>query len=307
MQPGRGPRPPQILDELLTTEEAAAQQRAAAYRQALVVCSRVRAGRERAAVQAARLGYEQLLHRFDPGRRRPVQAGEGLLLLAVVVAGVNVLDGVELGPPLAGSRLLLATLAANVAWLTLTWIAGVAGREQHWTVATCAAGGASLLALLLAAVHGTDPRRGWPTAWGEDYRSSTYGILLGVLLLALGTGAAVLIAHTEPAACCIARYRWHRARARYEAAWERQLASTQAASAATAAWLGLVRRYAGETAGGDHDVVEATVALASDLLANGRPGSPPAMPSATGLSPCATLQRPRPAPAHGARGRDRAG
>lgn len=285
MQPGREPGPWQLLDELLTGPEAVTRQKDAADHHALAACSSSEADRAGAVAQAAQRGYERLVHGLDPWHRRPVQVGEALLPLGVLAAGANVVNAVELGPPLAGSRLILATLAANVVWLTLTWRAALAGREQRWTTVASAAGGAGLLALLLAAVHGTDPGRGWLTAWGEDYRSTAYGILLGLLLLALGACAAFLIAHVEPMPCFAARHRWHRARASYQVAGKRKLVSTQAALAARAAWLDLVRSYARETAGEDQDVVEATVALASDLLTYGRPGFPPAMPLATRPGP----------------------
>ena len=276
MQPDHGPKPSQILDELLTRREAAALQQEAAHRWALAVCSAIKAGRERARLRTAQLGHERLVHRLDRWHRRPVQAGEGVLVLGVLAAGMNLLDTVELSPPLAGSRLLLATLAANVVWVTMASLAGLAGRARRWAMVAPATGAAGLLALLLAAIHGASSRRGWITAWGQDYRSTVDGILFGLLLLALAAGAAVLIAHIEPATCSVARHRWRRARVRYEAAVESKLADARAASAAMAAWLGLVRSYASEAAG-DEEVVEATVALATDLLANGRPGFPPAM------------------------------
>jgi hypothetical protein len=158
MPPGRDPRPSHILRELLTRREAAALQQEAAQRWALAVCSAIKAGRERAAAQTARLGYEVLLHRPDRWHHGPLEVGEGVLLLAVLAAGVHVLDVIQLSPPLAGSRLLLATLATDVVWLTLAWFAGLAGRARRWVMiapATCAA---SLLALLLAAVHGASSK-----------------------------------------------------------------------------------------------------------------------------------------------------
>jgi hypothetical protein len=330
MRPGHGPRPSQILGELLASREAAARQEQAADCRALAVDSTIKANRELAAVETARLGYEWLLHRLDPWQRRPVQVVEGVSLLAVLVAGVNVINTIELGPALAGVRLVLATFAANIAWLTLAWSAALAGRDQRWSTVASAVSGASVLAFTLAAVHGTDPTRGWPTALGEDYRSTVSGILLGLLLLALGAAAAVLIAHTEPVSCFVARRRWHRARASYQIAVKRKRADSEAASAAAAEWLDLVRSYASEATGGDQDIVEATVALASALLTNGRPSFPPAMllPPRSGqgrgsqrartddrpsrqarprFSPCAGPQRPPRAPGHDAPGRARAG
>ena len=279
MQPGRGPRPFEILRELLTRKDAAELQQAAARSHAVAVCSGIVADRKGDAVQAAHLGYyERLAQRGGRRHHRPVQFEEGVLLLGVLVAGANVVDAYELSPPLAGLKLVLAALAANAIWLTLTWLAASAGRERRWAIVASAAAGASLLALLLAAVHGTKPSRGWPTIWGEHYGSTAHGIQLGLLLLALGVGAAVLIAHTEPASCFTARRRWHQAHARYEAAVAKKRADSDAASAAVAAWLGLVRSYARDTARANQDTVEATVALAADLLTNGRPGLPPALP-----------------------------
>jgi hypothetical protein len=278
MQSGRGLGPSQILDELLAIPGAAGLQKQAAQCRALAVCYEGRVERLRVMARATQRGYERLVHRLDPWRRRRVQFGEGVLLLSVLVAGVNLADTVELGPPLAGLRLILATLAANAAWLTLTWLAALAGRERRWTTVAWAAGAASVLAVLLAAVHGSSPHRGWPAGWGADYPSTAYGILLGLLLVALSAGAAVLIAYLEPASCAVARRRWHRALATYWAAQESKLADTRAAETATAAWLDLVRSYASEATGGSQDAVEATVALASDLLRNNRPGYPPARP-----------------------------
>jgi hypothetical protein len=279
MQPGRGPRPSQILHELLASHpQAASLQAEAANRRALVMCSGIKAGRELAADQAAGLGYERLQRQLDPRHRRPVHMGQGLLLLGVLAAGLTVLDAIELGPLLPGVRSVLPTLAVTAVWLTLSWLAALADREKHWTSVASAIGGAVVLMLLLAAVHGVNLRRGWPTAWGRTYGSTVSGILFGVLLLVLGAGAAVLIARIEPTSCSVARHRWHRARASHEAAVEEELADVQAASVATAVWLGLVRSYASGAAGRDQNVVEATVALASALLENGRPGLPPPLP-----------------------------
>ena len=279
MQPGRGPSPSQILHELLASHpEAASLQAEAAHRRALVMCSGIKVGLELAAVQAARLSYERLQRRLDPRRRRPVHMGRGLLLLGVLAAGLTVLDAIELGPLLPGGRSVLPTLAVTAVWLTLSWLAALADREKRWTIVASAIGRAVVLMLLLAAVHGVNLRRGWPTAWEQTYGSTVSGILFGVLLLALGAGAAVLLAHIEPASCSVARHRWHRARASYEATVEEELADVKAASVATAAWLGLVRSYASGVAGGDQKVVEATVALASALLENGRPGVAPPLP-----------------------------
>jgi hypothetical protein len=279
MRPGRGPRPSQILHELLASHpEAASLQAEAAYCRALVMCSGIKTDRKHAAVQAAQLGYERLRHRLDPRHRRPVHLEQGLLLLGVLGVGLTVLDVIELGPLLPGVRSTLVTLAVTAVWLTLSWLAALASRGKRWTMVASAIGGATLLALLLAAVHCINPGRGWPAAWGDIYGSTVLGILFGVLLLGLGAGAVVLIAHIEPTSCSVARHRWHRARASYEAAVEEGLADVRAASVATAAWLGMVRSYANGIAGSDQGLVEATVALASALLENGRTGLPPPSP-----------------------------
>lgn len=276
MQPAHDPRPSQILHELLVSHpEATSLQTEAAHRQGLVMCSGVKADREFAAVQAARLDYEQLRRRLDPRHRRPVHLGQGWLLLGVLAAWLTMLNAIELGPLLPGVKSVLPTLAVTAVWLTLAWLAALAGQEKRWTMVASAIGGAAILMFLLAAVHGINLRRGWPTAWGQTYESTVSGILFGVLLMVFDIGAAVLIAHIEPAPCFVTRHRWRRARASHEAAVEEELADIQAASVATAAWLGLVRSYASGVEGWDQNVVEATVALASALLENGRPGHPP--------------------------------
>ena len=100
---------------------------------------------------------------------------------------------------------------------------------------------------------------------------SALGILVGVFILALVTGAAVLIAHMEPASLLVARWRWHRARAAHDVAVKTERDDVAAAAVATEAWLGLVRTQAAASAGDDEQLVHETVTLAVALLGSGRP------------------------------------
>jgi hypothetical protein len=276
MQPGHNPTPWQILHELLTRHpEAASLQAEACHCRALSICSAARVARRLAAVQAARLAYEQLRHRLDPRRRRPIHFGVGSLLAAVLGMGLTVLDGLELGAFLPGVSSVVPTLAATAVWLTLAWLAALPGREHRWTMVAPAVGGAVLLALLLAALHDISLRPGQRTVWEHIHGSMVLGILFGIFLLVLAAGAAVVIARMEPASLSVARYRWHRTRASYDQAAGVELADAEAESVAREAWLGLVRTYASEAAAGDQHLVEQTVDLAEALLEHGRPGLPP--------------------------------
>ena len=71
--PDRPLRPSKILRELLTGhQEAASLLGEASHRQALAQESAARVARRFAALQAARLYYEELRHRLDPRCRRTV-------------------------------------------------------------------------------------------------------------------------------------------------------------------------------------------------------------------------------------------
>lgn len=256
---GHTPTPAQIIGELLTGHpEAASLQGEASHRQALAVCSAALVGRLFTVAQAARLGYDELGHRLDARRRHPVHFGVGLLLLAVLGAGLTMLDAFEL----SGTRSFLLALAATAVWLTVAWLAALASQEKRWAPVAAIIGGAVFLGLLLVFLHGLGHRgRG----------GSVLGTLVGVFILVLVTGAAVLIARMEPASLLVARWRWHRARAAHKAAVQRERDDVEAATVATEAWLGLVRTQASASAGDDEHLAHETVALAADLLGSGRP------------------------------------
>jgi hypothetical protein len=254
-----GHTPSQIIGELLASHpEAASLQGEASHRQALAVCSAALVGRLFTEAQAARLGYDELRHRLDARHCHPIHFGVGLLLLVMLGAGLTMLDAFEL----AGSRSVLLALAAAAVWLTLAWLAALASRERRWAPVAAIVGGAVFLGLLLVFLHGLEhDGRGGPVL----------GVLVGVFILVLVTGAAVLISHMEPASLLVARWRWHRARAAHKAAVQTERDDREAAVAATEAWLGLVRTQASASAGDDGHLAHETVTLAADLLGSGRP------------------------------------
>ena len=55
------------------------------------------------------------------------------------------LDAIELG----GARSILLALAATAVWLTVAWLAALAGRERRWAPVGAIIGGAVFLGLLL--------------------------------------------------------------------------------------------------------------------------------------------------------------
>jgi hypothetical protein len=266
--------PAQIIGELLTGHpEAASLLAEASHRRALARSSTAKVVQEFAAAQAARRHYEELGHRLDP-RRRPVPFGAGLVLLIVLGAELTMLDTIELSGLVAGIRSVLPALAATAVWLIGAWLASLAGRERR-PLMLAAVGGAVLLGLLLAILHGFDPIPGWPTVSEHARGSAVSGVLAGLFILVLVVGTAVLMAHTEPASLMVARRRWHRARAAHEAAIQAAQEDVKAATVATEAWLSLVRAYASAVAGDDTDLLHETAALGAALLESGRPQLPP--------------------------------
>jgi hypothetical protein len=230
-----------------------------------------------AAAQAARLAYEELRHRLEPRRRHPVHFGMGVLLLLVLSAGLAMLVLIELSGLLGGLRSVPPALAATAVWVTVAWLAALAVRQRRWALVATIIGAAILLGLLLVALHGFGPHPGWPAASMHPRGSTVFGALTGTFILVLTAGAAVLIAHMEPASLLLARRRWHRARSAHEEAVVTEQADVEAAAVATAAWLGLVRAQVTAIAVDDERLVQATMALAAVLVESGRPQLPPSL------------------------------
>jgi hypothetical protein len=270
------PTPAKIIGELLTSHpEAASLLAEATHCRALAVCSAAATRLKLAAAQSARLAYEELRHRLEPRRSHPIHFAVGLILLLVLSAGLAMLNLMELSVLLGGPGSVLPALAATAVWLTVAWLAAAAVRQRRWTLVAVIVAAALLLGLLLVALHsfGSHPAR--PPGTG----STVFGVLIGAFIVVLTAGAAVLIAHMEPASLLVARWRWHRARTAHEEAVETEQADTQAAAIATQSWLGLVRTRVTGIAAGDEDLVHDTVALAAILLESARPQSPQLPPS----------------------------
>ena len=272
MQPENRQTPARILGELLLNHpEAASLLGTAAHWRSLAEWSAATARRKLAAAQAARLAYEELGHLLEPRRRHPVNFAAGLLLLLVLGLGLVMLDLIELG----GLRSALAALAATAVWLTGAWLAAVAARQRRWTLVAAITGAALLLGLLLAALHGLGPHPGWPAAGARLRERIVFGTLIGGFILVLTAGAAVLMAHLEPASLLTARQRWYQARAAHLEAAGTAQSDAQAAVIAAESWLGLVRARAAAIAADEEHLVQATVALAAALMGTGRPQLPP--------------------------------
>jgi hypothetical protein len=281
VEPDHRRTPGQVIGELLDTHpEAASLLAEASHCRALAVCSAAITRLKLAAVQAARLAYEELRHRLEPRRRHPINFAAGLLLLLVLGAGLAMLDVIELSGLLDAPRALLPALAAAAAWLTAAWLSVIAVRQRRWALVAAIIGAALVLGLLLVALHGL----GRPTAHqyagasAVQYAgaSAVFGALTGAFILALTAGAGALMAHMEPASLLVARRRWHRARTAYEAAVETEQADLRAAAVAAEAWLGLVRARVAAIAAEDENLVQATVAFAAVLVESSRLQLPPA-------------------------------
>lgn len=263
--------PSEILSELLTNQtEAASLLAEASHHRALAVSSAANVARELTAARAAHDAYEELVHRLDADGRHPVHFRTGLLILAVLGAGLTVLDTLELSALVPEAYSVFPALAVTAAWLALAWLAAIAGRERRRGLVAASGAGAVLLALLLAVLHGANPRLGWSAALERFHGRPFLGVLIGIFIVALYVGAAVLIAHLEPGSLFAARRRWYRARAGYDAAVQVQAADAEAASVSAEAWLDLVRRQASAAADNDEYVIQETNALAEALLESGR-------------------------------------
>jgi hypothetical protein len=272
MRPDHLPTPARIIGELLLNHpEAASLLARASHWRSLAVWSAAATRRKFAAAQAARLAYEELWHLLEPRRRHPINFAAGLLLLLVLSAGLVMLDLIELG----GLRWVLAALAATAVWLTGAWLGAVAVRQRRWTLVAAITGAAALLGLLLVALHGLGPYPGRPAVGGYLSGHAVFGALTAAFILVLTAGAAVLMAHLEPASLLVARQRWYRARAVHKEAAETAQADAQAAAVAAESWLGLVRARVSAIAADEEHLVQATVALAAALAGNGPPQLPP--------------------------------
>ena len=270
MRPEHLPTPPRITGELLLNHpEAGSLLAKATHWESLAVWSAATTRRKLAAVQAARLAYDQLGHLLEPRGRHSVNFAAGLLLLWMLSVGLVMLNLIELG----GLRSVLAALAATAVWLTGAWLAAVAARQRRWTLVTVLAGVGVLLAVMLVVLHGVSPHPAWPAVG----RRTVFGALTGSFILVLTAGASALMAHLEPASLLVARQRWYRARAACEEAAEIEQADAQAAALAREAWLGLVRAQVTTTIVADEaDLVQATGAFAAALVGYGRSQLPAA-------------------------------
>ena len=274
MQSEHRPTPARIIGELLLNHpEAGSLLRKASHCRAMAAYSADTTHRRFEAAQTARLAYEELGHRLEPRRRHRINFGIGLLLLLVLGGELAMLDLIELSRLLGGPRSVLPALAATAAWLTAAWLSVMAVRQRDWTLAAVVIGAALPLGLLglLAALHGSGPRPGWPAVGGHTLGSTVFGALTGTFILVLTAGAAALIAHLEPASLLVARRRWYRARTAYEEAVETEQADAEAAAIATESWLGLVRARVAAIAAGEEHLAETTLALAAGLVGSGRP------------------------------------
>lgn len=274
MEPDHRRTPAQVIGELLETHpEAASLLAEASHCRALAVCSAAITRLKFAAVQAARLAYEELRHRLEPRRRHSINFAVGLLLLLVLGAGLAMLDVIEFSGLLGAPGAVLPALAAAAAWLTAAWLSVIAVRQRRWALVAAIMAAALVLGLLLVALHGL----GQPTAHQYASASAVFGALTGTFILALTAGAGALMAHMEPASLLVARRRWHRARTAYEEAVETEHADRRAAAVAAEAWLGLVRARVAATAAEDENLVQATMAFAAVLVESSRPQLPPSL------------------------------
>jgi len=278
VQPEHRLTPAQIIGELLANHpEAASLLAEAGHCRALAVCSTAITRLKLAAVQAARLAYEELRHRLEPRKRHPVDFGVGLLLVLVLSGGLAMLNLIELSGLLDEPRFVLPAMAATAVWLTVAWLGAATVRQRRWDLMIAIISAALLLGLLLVALHGLGPQTGRPTTREYVSASAVFGALTGTFILVLTAGAAALMAYMEPASLLVVRRRWHRARTAYEEAVETEHADIQAAAVAAEAWLGLVRARVTTIAAGDEGLARATVALAANLVESSSPQLPPSL------------------------------
>ena len=270
VQPDHQQTPESIVASLLDEHpEALVLLAEAGHRRALAACSAADAGLMFRSAQAARLGYEELRHRIDPRRQRPVDFGAGLLCLLVLAAAIAVLDFVELSGLLGGLTSVPPALAATVVWLTMSWLGALAVRRHRWAELTLIATAAALLGLLLMTLYAFTPHPGWPTIGEHAPGSTVAGILFGFLILLLAVGAGILSASLEPLGLLPAGRRWRRAQGAYAEAWATSRADQEADAIAAHAWLGLVRVWATAIVPGEEQLIAETAALAAAMIESG--------------------------------------
>jgi hypothetical protein len=255
------PAPSRILGMLLSGHsEAPSLLAEASHRQALTEHSSVTTSQAFEAAQAARVRYEELRHRLDPRYGRGVHFGAGALLLAGTAVILALLNGLELGTVLTAKVAMIVTIAAVAVWLTGAWLAALASREGRRSLVAASIAGAITLSFALAALHGLSSHWRW---LGDGLG---VGVLAAILITVLAASAMMLITRMEPGSIFLARRRWQRTQATYEAAFKLKLTDAETAAVAKQSWLGLVRTYAFAAAGEDGEqVVQDTLALAAIL------------------------------------------
>jgi hypothetical protein len=223
---------------LATHPEAQSLLSEAGHRRALAEQSTAEVTRRYDVMQAARIGYEELRHRLDPRRARPVHCGIAMVLLAAVFAVLVMFDAVTFDGVLTAD-VTAAVVAASAAWMGSAWLAAVAVREeQHGLLAGTFAGTAALGGLL-AALHGEVGARAPVDGWNR----AGVGVAAVLLIFILVAVAALLIIRTEPASLLVARHRWHRCQRAYAAAVRVQRGDAEADLVARQSWRGLIQAY----------------------------------------------------------------
>jgi MFS family permease len=201
-------------------------------------------------MQAARTGYEELRHRLDPRRARPIHFGAALALLAALFAVLVVLDVITFDGVLAGWA-SAAAVAAAAAWMGCAWLAALALREEQRGRLTAIAAGVVGLGALLVALHGA--AAALPTDRWYRFGIGAVAVLLVFVLVA---AAAMLIARAEPASLLIARRHWNHTRSAYAAAVRIHRDDAEAAAVARQGWHGLIQAHVQAPANGEGQVVD---------------------------------------------------
>jgi hypothetical protein len=125
------PTPAKIIAELLQSHpEAESMLAEAAHCRALAAASAASCDAKFRIARVARRAYEELRHRLEPRRGRPVHFAAGMLVLSVLGAGLILLNWVELAGLLAGTELLLLAIGATAVWITVAWLASLAARRR---------------------------------------------------------------------------------------------------------------------------------------------------------------------------------